>query len=1590
MRAQARTLRRRLHAAERLEPRCLLAGDPLAEWRFDSTSGTVLVDSIGTSPGTVTGSSVYNQTATAQVNVAPVWTASSPAQWGTGTRNGALRLFSDTDGAIVDAAVAPQVQSISLWFKADNTNPTRYNSSAANGGSTSGSASVAMPLFEAGSLSAGLNIYIYNGRLYVGAWNSAVSGWSTGTFLFSAQNAIVAGRWHHVVLTLDPTETLTANALRGYLDGVQFGAGNGATIGGPAGIGIGRTDGTTRFLLGTAGGSVANNDTPASNNHRGFAGYIDEARVYGETLTVTDVTTIRDATAPTAPEEQWLIRDSGRSATIGRFRFAGQLASEHFVIKWGTGLPANMQPQTAAIQQNLNRLEMSWDIIVDEAGMLPPRARNGVTYKINVYVLDTGLWFVDAGGGTFSGAFAGNDPAGFAAMYVSPWAMAQSQNPRSITVAPWGDVANTTTMPHEFTHALQAESQGFANSDFSGPFWETHANFGASLVADYDTGNGRAEVTTRNSINGRYGQRRHRYSIATDFRYEAHPFLNYLADHPSYGPQFVMSGLWSDADAQGGGKDPWLVLRNNFASPAEFASVYAAYVASSVTYKALHDGAMLSGTPAIPAHNTTQRFFRTYLEPVGSSPGWWQVPEQQTPEQYGANIVKLTPVGRVAGQPHTITVNLDGYVNPGQTNGVYATLVAISGSGAAVQERFSPTWQSGEMTLELTAAETDVYLAVTAIPSVHRSYIWSHPFQAIAGLGKLERFPYRVAMTGAVPVRSEALTPRPSPGGGAVRHTNPDGSQGGWKTVSVPASVYIGPNAWVTGGVVGGNARIDDYATVTGGAVNGSAIVRGNARVQGGTVTGSAVIDDYAVIVGGTVSESARVRGDARIEAGQIRGDALVMDFATIVNGGTVVAGDTVIKGYGVVDNAQMNGNAIVMSSGLAAGTGLVTNLGVQYNGEPSPQEQPLMTTQYNNLFARYDFATVDNNAVWDTFNTTYGWVSGTPPTWQLNSGDIVTGILQFASDDQYVELTPELSDLRDYTFGAWVKWNGTGDANQRIWEFARDANNYMYLQPTSTAGGAKFVIAVDGVERVLQAAAALPVNAWSHVAVTFDGDQVTLYVDASAKALRTDVGFDPFQVRATYGLLGKGLNNGGFRGAIDSFRVYSKGLTAAEVLGLVQLVRPGYVPEPGVNPPGASEAIVVLQFAVRDSTGALATHGQSVTNGDLRNSATMKPAESVSPGGMVSNGARYFVYTPATEGLAGRPGADGYAMDSLSGGVSFADAGSPLEQALQTSSTFSVLVRARKASDAGGFRLIAGRTSEEQPHGAWSIGLDADDHIIASMGGVDYDTGVTWALTAWHEVGLTYDGTGAGDGTVLVYVDGRRVGAFQPGPIDASSYFNLASGQPGANLFRGFYDHVEFWDKTVDDATIAAYSNLPASTLPGDYDGNGVVDSGDFMAWQRAVGTTASPAGSGADGNRNGMVDAFDLGVWRANFGRTPAAEELAVAPAVMAPAMSALESDDSGDVLLSASQLDLVALAQAASPSASVTNAVATSRPRSLASIAPVRDAALGDFGSPRATSYRPSVRQALEVDALDDAGEESDGDDLTDAVLASAFAD
>jgi hypothetical protein len=69
---------------------------------------------------------------------------------------------------------------------------------------------------------------------------------------------------------------------------------------------------------------------------------------------------------------------------------------------------------------------------------------------------------------------------------------------------------------------------------------------------------------------------------------------------------------------------------------------------------------------------------------------------------------------------------------------------------------------------------------------------------------------------------------------------------------------------------------------------------------------------------------------------------------------------------------------------------------------------------------------------------------------------------------------------------------------------------------------------------------------------------------------------------------------------------------------------------------------------------------------------------------------------------------------------------------------------------------------------------------------------------------------------------------------------------------------------------------------LAGDFDADGDVDGGDFLAWQTSVGSTGTYLP--ADGSLSGAVDAADLGIWKAQFGAAVAVPQSYAAGGVIA----------------------------------------------------------------------------------------------------------
>jgi hypothetical protein len=69
---------------------------------------------------------------------------------------------------------------------------------------------------------------------------------------------------------------------------------------------------------------------------------------------------------------------------------------------------------------------------------------------------------------------------------------------------------------------------------------------------------------------------------------------------------------------------------------------------------------------------------------------------------------------------------------------------------------------------------------------------------------------------------------------------------------------------------------------------------------------------------------------------------------------------------------------------------------------------------------------------------------------------------------------------------------------------------------------------------------------------------------------------------------------------------------------------------------------------------------------------------------------------------------------------------------------------------------------------------------------------------------------------------------------------------------------------------------------LAGDYNGNGTVDSADYVVWRKTLDQTGPNLA--ADGNSNGRVDAADFDFWRSRVGN-PLGSGAAMAAAIPEP---------------------------------------------------------------------------------------------------------
>jgi len=183
-----------------------------------------------------------------------------------------------------------------------------------------------------------------------------------------------------------------------------------------------------------------------------------------------------------------------------------------------------------------------------------------------------------------------------------------------------------------------------------------------------------------------------------------------------------------------------------------------------------------------------------------------------------------------------------------------------------------------------------------------------------------------------------------------------------------------------------------------------------------------------------------------------------------------------------------------------------------------------------------------------DTWGTKHGTLQATATRDAGRSG---SALKLNGTSTSYATLPSGIvSTLNDFTISTWVRMDVKSNW-MRVFDFGTGTSKYMFLciQP-GTANVMRYTIKNGGPEQQVNFNYTLPLNTWTHFAITQSGNTCTLYINGTAVASNTNVSIKPSNLGSTnLNYLGKSqFNDPLFKGSIDDFKIFGRALTASEI----------------------------------------------------------------------------------------------------------------------------------------------------------------------------------------------------------------------------------------------------------------------------------------------------------------------------------------------------------------------------------------------------------------------------------------------------------
>ena len=145
---------------------------------------------------------------------------------------------------------------------------------------------------------------------------------------------------------------------------------------------------------------------------------------------------------------------------------------------------------------------------------------------------------------------------------------------------------------------------------------------------------------------------------------------------------------------------------------------------------------------------------------------------------------------------------------------------------------------------------------------------------------------------------------------------------------------------------------------------------------------------------------------------------------------------------------------------------------------------------------------------------------------------------------------TDIVSTLSDYTISSWIKMDALANW-MRVFDFGTGTSKYMFLSAQAGAAGqVRFAIKNGGSEQGMTYNYAVPLNTWTHFAITQSGNTCSMYINGALVSSNTGVTIKPSTIGTmNQNYLGKSQwPDPMFKGAIDEFKIYSRALSASEI----------------------------------------------------------------------------------------------------------------------------------------------------------------------------------------------------------------------------------------------------------------------------------------------------------------------------------------------------------------------------------------------------------------------------------------------------------